>query len=256
MSQYNNLIARIRIHCQQTARDAVQSGITPQWAMDHYNGWYIERRKSFIALKKGNGRSEPVFAFPPASELHITETERQLGFSLPVLLRLLYTQIANGGFGPGYGIIGIPGGFPFDDTYFGKDIEEDNIDIVRAYQQEVKWANMLVPLEQYEKDIWIDTLLEEIQRSDGKMGTYARLCLLRNDKEKLEQKRYHLPPLPPYSWPERLLPFVYWGCNISTYIDANTGHIFQGMRGPLLYIADSLEVWLERWLAGEDLQFL
>ena len=34
-----------------------------------------------------------------------------LGFHLPPLLRELYTQVANGGFGPGYGILGLEGGF-------------------------------------------------------------------------------------------------------------------------------------------------
>ncbi|HEY0755295.1 MAG TPA: SMI1/KNR4 family protein [Ktedonobacteraceae bacterium] len=51
------------------------------------------------------------FAFPPATEEQIEETERLLGFPLYPFLRELYTQIANGGFGPGYGLNGIIGGF-------------------------------------------------------------------------------------------------------------------------------------------------
>ena len=38
-------------------------------------------------------------------------TEEALGFSLPPLLRALYTTLANGSFGPGYGIQGAIGGF-------------------------------------------------------------------------------------------------------------------------------------------------
>lgn len=54
----------------------------------------------------------PVFALSPATEEQIIETEQQLGFLLLPLLRQLHLQIANGGFGPGYGIIRAIGGFP------------------------------------------------------------------------------------------------------------------------------------------------
>lgn len=37
-----------------------------------------------------------------------------LGFPLPPLLRALYTQLANGGFGPMYGLLGLAGGAPGD----------------------------------------------------------------------------------------------------------------------------------------------
>ena len=61
------------------------------------------------------------------------------------------------------------------------------------------------------------------------------------------------------TWPERLLPLCSWGCAITTHIDVNTECIFQYGGGNgyiLLYVAASLEEWLERWLAGENLQFL
>lgn len=47
---------------------------------------------------------------PPVSQRTVTATERQLGFPLPDLLRLIYRQIGNGGFGPSYGILGLIGG--------------------------------------------------------------------------------------------------------------------------------------------------
>lgn len=49
-------------------------------------------------------------AFPPASEDVLAEAESTLGFKIPPLLRLIYANVANGGFGPGYGIIGVKGG--------------------------------------------------------------------------------------------------------------------------------------------------
>ncbi|HEY2511785.1 MAG TPA: SMI1/KNR4 family protein [Polyangiaceae bacterium] len=54
------------------------------------------------------------FRHAPATAAEIGETERQLGFPLPPLLRDLYTQVANGGFGPGYGLLGAVGGAPDD----------------------------------------------------------------------------------------------------------------------------------------------
>lgn len=44
----------------------------------------------------------------PASAAALDSAERSLGLRLPVLLRRLYAEIANGGFGPGYGLLGVP----------------------------------------------------------------------------------------------------------------------------------------------------
>ena len=44
---------------------------------------------------------------PPASPRELAEAEERIGFVLPSLLRSLYSEIANGGFGPGYGFIGL-----------------------------------------------------------------------------------------------------------------------------------------------------
>jgi hypothetical protein len=46
----------------------------------------------------------------PAKAKIVTAVERKLGFQLPDLLRGIYTQVGNGGFGPEYGFIGIEGG--------------------------------------------------------------------------------------------------------------------------------------------------
>jgi hypothetical protein len=47
---------------------------------------------------------------PPVSPRTVDATERQLGFPLPELLRQLYLEIGNGGFGPSYGVLGLKGG--------------------------------------------------------------------------------------------------------------------------------------------------
>src|SRR4030042_1292267 len=49
--------------------------------------------------------------YPPTSNFVVEATEKELSFKLPPLLAQLYTQVANGGFGPGYGIYGLEGGY-------------------------------------------------------------------------------------------------------------------------------------------------
>jgi hypothetical protein len=61
-------------------------------------------------LARTSGRatsSGPAFdvAFPPLRIEAFDEEERRLGFRLPLLLKRLYTEVGNGGFGPGHGLI-------------------------------------------------------------------------------------------------------------------------------------------------------
>ncbi|WP_149263302.1 SMI1/KNR4 family protein [Actinomadura sp. K4S16] len=46
---------------------------------------------------------------PPASASAVADAEQKIGHRLPVLLRRLYTEVANGGFGPKGGVLGVPG---------------------------------------------------------------------------------------------------------------------------------------------------
>jgi hypothetical protein len=67
------------------------------------------------------GSNEVEFASPEA----IAEAEQVIGFPLPPLLRRIYMEVANGGFGPkNGGVLGVPGAEPIDDWE----------DIVEAYQ--------------------------------------------------------------------------------------------------------------------------
>ncbi|MFI9163535.1 SMI1/KNR4 family protein [Kitasatospora aureofaciens] len=47
---------------------------------------------------------------PPAAPRAVAAAEKELGFPLPPLLRRLYVEVANGGFGPRGGITGVRGG--------------------------------------------------------------------------------------------------------------------------------------------------
>jgi hypothetical protein len=60
-----------------------------------------------------------------ASMSTVTDAELRLGFELPPSLRELLTRVGNGGFGPGYGFIGL-GDRARDDTGF--DAVEDYLD--------------------------------------------------------------------------------------------------------------------------------
>lgn len=47
----------------------------------------------------------------PATLDELAAAEASIGVALPVLLGRLYVEVANGGFGPGYGIVGVAGGW-------------------------------------------------------------------------------------------------------------------------------------------------
>lgn len=62
--------------------------------------------------------------YPPTTAEKIEAVEKELGFELPPLLKRLYTEVGNGGFGPAYGFAGVDG--------CGTD--EGHHDIVTLYQ--------------------------------------------------------------------------------------------------------------------------
>lgn len=55
------------------------------------------------------GQRPPSFHKPLASA-ELDAVERRLGFTLPAGVRQIHGEVANGGFGPGYGLIGLAGG--------------------------------------------------------------------------------------------------------------------------------------------------
>ena len=82
---------------------------------------------------------------PPADEQALAVAEDELGFSLPHVVKQVYTSVANGGFGPGYGLIGIGGGALDDQGY-------DVVKAYRLYRQEDPddprwyWPTSLLPV--------------------------------------------------------------------------------------------------------------
>jgi len=56
----------------------------------------------------------PPARYAPADATECAAAEQRLGFQLPEPVRRVYTTVANGGFGPGYGLMGLIGGAPLD----------------------------------------------------------------------------------------------------------------------------------------------
>ena len=54
---------------------------------------------------------------PRATASMLAADEKVFGFTLPNLLKQLYAEVANGGFGPGYGLLGLTGGVPDDQKH-------------------------------------------------------------------------------------------------------------------------------------------
>lgn len=52
---------------------------------------------------------------PPVTQDEIKKAETEVGFSIPAPLKQLYLEVGNGGFGPGYGILGLDGGHTTDE---------------------------------------------------------------------------------------------------------------------------------------------
>ncbi len=61
------------------------------------------------------GRLKGKVAGAPASSVVVGEAEKLIGFAFPPLLKELYLQVANGGFGPSHKILGVDGGYTSDE---------------------------------------------------------------------------------------------------------------------------------------------
>lgn len=79
----------------------------------------------------------------PSNPVCVAADERQLGFALPPLMKHIYSEIANGGFGPGYGLIGLTNGVPDWAGMTALDVYEDFRSADNDY---LKWPFGLLPI--------------------------------------------------------------------------------------------------------------
>jgi hypothetical protein len=86
---------------------------------------------------------------PPALSLadpvDIVNDEKRLGFTLPPLLKLLYAEIGNGGFGPGYGLIGLTNGVP-NDQGMTATASYESFRVSTPDEPNWAWPNGLLPI--------------------------------------------------------------------------------------------------------------
>jgi SMI1 / KNR4 family (SUKH-1) len=75
----------------------------------------------------------------------LSAAERELGVRFPSLLRRLYTEVGNGGFGPGPGLVGLRGGAT---TSSGSSLEDLYAEMLEAKDQHDawEWPRSLVPV--------------------------------------------------------------------------------------------------------------
>ena len=89
---------------------------------------------------------------PPATPQALDATEARMSIAFPPLLRRLYVEVANGGFGPGSGIIGIEGGWADDN---GRTIEDlfEMMSEGDPDEPSWRWPVGLVPIVDY-SPVW------------------------------------------------------------------------------------------------------
>ncbi len=159
-----------------------------------------------------------------------------LGFRHPPLLRALYMQVANGGFGPGTGLLGAFGGYLADLRNDPRYNHTTKARLLRAYGEPFclesypyLFNSIPFDLEQHEK--W-----------------YGNPHVIR---------------LAPREWPLCFLQLCTWWYEKAFYLHVPTGHVYLGTAGDggvftdgeenfanLYWNADSLEEWWECWLEG------
>lgn len=128
---------------------------------DSHMGGFIGSFYDNATLQSREFKHDPRagFEFPPATEAQLQMTEELMGFAHPPLLRTLYLQVANGGFGPDTGIIGALGGFCYwvhQDPRYTTMIKEE---LIQEYGETFCQENFSTlfdtidfDLEQFEKD--------------------------------------------------------------------------------------------------------
>jgi hypothetical protein len=102
----NRYTVRGRTYCALLSPEALKQDLP---FLDQYEYMY-DLKKQMTTIKSASDRRFRQFGHPSASAEQIAETESVLGFPLPPLLRAIYMQLANGGFGYWQGFVGCVGG--------------------------------------------------------------------------------------------------------------------------------------------------
>lgn len=111
----------------------------------------------------------------PATAEAVEEAEQSIGYKFPPLLRSIYLEVANGGIGPGYQILGVKGGHLSEEGDSISDLydylkQEDPIDELWVWPKEIvpfcPWGNAIYSCFNAEKPdnpiVWFDPNAREI----------------------------------------------------------------------------------------------
>jgi len=89
---------------------------------------FYDRGSAEFEIAKQRGLIEALPSLPVASRREVEQAEGVVGRPFPDLLRRLYLEVGNGGFGPGYGLLGLEHGH--------RDGMQTATDIYRAWSHE------------------------------------------------------------------------------------------------------------------------
>jgi hypothetical protein len=95
-------------------------------------------------------RERAAGAHPPATAEAVASAEGELGFRLPRLLRAVYRLVGNGGFGPGCGLIGVPGTEPYSSGAESVvDLYDREVHDSRGAERRDRWPERVLPFCDY-----------------------------------------------------------------------------------------------------------
>ena len=112
MDRDDLLLERLRYRARHPALRFDTAFVAEKWMVDRYGQretWKFSRMGDGVQVPADSPYAQAFFADVPhypaygtATEQQVAEAERILGQRLPELLRRVYMEVANGGFGPGW----------------------------------------------------------------------------------------------------------------------------------------------------------
>ncbi|MFJ5877665.1 hypothetical protein ACIQD1_23455 [Streptomyces sp. NPDC093088] len=120
------LIERLRARAWDPGRRFDAADVPVAWLTERYGGRRLDQDRDDIVsyggdgtvqLKAGAEEAAAYYAdaprgplFPPVAPAEVERAEHRIGRPLPELLRRVYTEVADGGFGPDSGLASLTGG--------------------------------------------------------------------------------------------------------------------------------------------------
>lgn len=177
------------------------------------------------------------FLWPPATEPEVVAAEEQLGFALPTALRRLLRELANGDFGPGYGLHGITSAAHETRPRITELPPESlsSLELIENNRAAIEAAMAHLPGVTLPSLPTRESMLEALNApppsivSDHGQGRYRRIA--------------------GGPW----LPLIDWGCGVHSVVHVPTTvvirqHDYDGFWRE----ASTLDAWLGDWLDGID----